>query len=122
MRGVDAHALSHKGSQRCGLAFCESGRRSISEQNKELAKSRLFREAQYEWECGDGVGEASLSQDRLDQTRYRGRAPRGRHDRVEVAHSAAVLCEAHPGLSCEMGKGCAGSHLAGAARRSRTAM
>ena len=34
----------------------------------------IFRETQYEWECGRGSDQAGLSQDRMAEARYRGRA------------------------------------------------
>ncbi|MHC2394043.1 hypothetical protein ACVIHB_008899 [Bradyrhizobium liaoningense] len=37
---------------------------------------------------------------------------------LKVAHSAAALREAYPGLAGEMGKGSTRAHLAGAAERS----
>src|SRR5215218_10179584 len=81
------------------------------------AKDKVFRETQYEWECGRGDDKTGLPQDGLAGARYRGRASGRRRHHFKVADSAKALREAYPGLIDKMGERAARRHLAGAARR-----
>src|SRR3974390_454306 len=85
-------AAARKISTRASGPFLRSESLSISGDKDGSENGPIFRETQYEWECGRrGSDQAGLSQDRMAEPRYRGRAAARRRHRAEVANSPAGL-------------------------------